>query len=223
MAYILNRLDEISDELEKLSSRTSLNEREREQEKLNRPSRHSPKKSSSPKEAAATTSKEHSVGHRMFFENPTNEQLLVIKNYHENLLENQILYNDIITSGGFVPGTESGEYESDEDEMDEFEEVHRRYCSPDNASRKLSVIEEQLKVISHFYDLERVIHSRKAKNYSWKPHIVYSMLKGVTEDGTHLYYAKLLKEDSQESIIEINCFPESMIDLLESLTMFYSM
>jgi hypothetical protein len=222
MAYILNRLDEISDELERLSSRTSRNEREQEQEKLNRPSRHSSSTAVAATAAAAATSKEPKEGHRMFFENPTNEQLLIVKNYYENLLENQTLYNDIIASGGFVPGTESGEYESDEDE-DEDEEIHRRYCSPENVSRKLSVIKEQLKVISYFYDLERVIHSRKAKNHSWKPHIVYSMLRGVTEDGTHLYYAKLLKEDSQESILEINGFPESMIDLLESLTMFYSM
>lgn len=220
-------MDEIEKELEK----ASYEEKNKEKELLQRPSRHS-KKASPTATASATATSSGSGRHHnhMFFENPTNDQLPVIKRFHENLLENQILYSDILTSGGFVPGTEGGEYDSDSDYSDDDggesadATGNRRYHSPEKAREILLEIKEQLLLIPALYDFERAIHSYKAKHHSWKPHIEMNLLKGVNEKGENLFYAEAFyKAGDTKPFAELEGFTQSICDILEGMYLFYSM
>jgi hypothetical protein len=259
MAYILNQLDleETMEEIEtQRHSRNQVQSQHNERVLENRPSRHSRKSISPPASSSGTTSlnstsniesesvsdvKEISLSSlksRIYFENPTNDQLLFTRNIHKQLLEEQTMYSNIISSGGFVPGSSTGEYESDSDENDELDEYDlencedaagtsskKHYIDPEKARKKLGDIQEQLNCISKWYSFEKIIHQQKAKDMNWKPHIEYKMVRGITRRGTRLYQALVFLNSSKNEnpLGRLSIFPSHMKDILECLTMFYSM
>jgi hypothetical protein len=257
MAYILNQLDleETMEEIEtQRHSRTQVQSQHNERVLENRPSRHSRKSISPPASSSTTTlniesesesvsdvkeaSSSSSLKSRIYFENPTDDQLLFTRNIHKQLLEEQTMYSNIISSGGFVPGSSTGEYESDSDENNELDRYvglesedavgtssKKHYIDPEKARKKLGDIQEQLNCISKWYFFEKIIHQQKAKNMNWKPHIEYEMVKGITRRGTRLYQALVFLNSSKNEnpLGRLSMFPSHMKDILECLTMFYSM
>jgi hypothetical protein len=262
MAYILNQLD-LEESMEQIEtqthSRNQVQSQHNERVLENRPSRHSRKSISPPASASSsssgttslnststsniesvsdvkeTSSSSSSLKSRIYFENPTDDQLLFTRNIHKQLLEEQTMYSNILSSGGFVPGSSTGEYESDSDEMSDsdlencedavgtFSKKH--YIDPEKARKELGDIQEQLNSIPKWYPFERVIHQQKAKDTNWKPHIQYEMVRGVTQRGTRLYQALVFLNSSktEEPLGRLSMFPSHMKDILECLTMFYSM